>query len=381
MNTIHANRLFVILPLAIQLTFASPAASQTASFKGLGFMSSQNPWSECTGVSDDGTTVSGHTRGPGFPPESQGFVWTATTGMMPLGNPPLTVGSPSGTADDISGDGSLVVGTTKFDGLNSAGFTWNPLSGFGPLAATVSTSLATTAATNGDGKVSVGQTRHGGYVGMENNFEEGTIWFDNGSSVGVGLGLFPGGLQSDARGVSRNGKVVVGEAQRASGEGMTAFRWDVSRGLVSLGDLPGGYHFSRANAASESGSVIVGYGTISFSNAGFNVDHRACYWDAEGIHELPNLPGNNGVSEATDISPNGRFIVGWVRNQAVNVPVIWDDVHGVRNLYDVMTQVGVDVSGWGQGYATAVSADGKTIVGYGRRGVPETTEAWVCTLP
>ncbi|MFT7484899.1 MAG: putative HAF family extracellular repeat protein [Candidatus Paceibacteria bacterium] len=369
-----------VLRTALPILLVSPALGQGASFTGLGFLSLDNPFSECTGVSDDGRIVCGNGRGPGVPGEGMGFLWTSASGMVPLGNPPLTFGSPGGTATDLSGDGWVVAGRTKFDGLNSAGFNWNPIDTFTPLAPAVATSSASASATNVDGSVTVGQTRHGGYVGFY-SFEEATVWLDDGVIEGRAIGLFPGGGLSEARGVSADGSVVVGEAYRAYQEGVTAFRWDQTDGFVSLGDLPGGYHFSRANAANADGSIIVGYGTVSFNSAGFTVDHRACYWDEHGVHELPNMPGSTGITEATDISPDGRYIVGWARYLATNVPVIWDDVHGIRNLYEVMAQEGIDVSSWGLGFATAVSADGKTIVGHGRRGSPQTTEAWVCTLP
>jgi uncharacterized membrane protein len=377
MNQIKTYTLRALLPALL----TAPAFCQVASFTGLGYPNLSDPWSECSGVSDDGMIVCGTTRGAGSPGEPQGFYWTAGGGMVLIGNPILAVGTPFGDGADLSGDGQTLVGTTRFDGLKSAGFKWSVGLGFSPQAATVPTSLATATATNGNGSVVVGQTRHGGYVGSYSN-EDATVWYDDNQIEGYSLGLFPGGTISDALGVSRDGSVVVGEALRANEEGITAFRWDQQNGLVSLGDLPGGYHFSRANAASQDGSIIVGYGTASFDTGGFSVDHRACYWDANGIHELPNLAGNQGVTEATDISPDGQYIVGWARVGGTNAPVIWDAAHGARNLYEVMTQAGVDVSSWGLGFATAVSADGKTIVGHGRRGSPSpTTEAWVCTLP
>lgn len=356
---------------------AAMSFGQNASFTGLGFLNPQDPWSECTGISDDGLIVSGHSRAISDSYENQGFFWMESTGMIPIGNPPLIQGSPSGRASDISGDGLVMTGKTKFNVIGYAGFTWHQSSGFLPLKPMIDGYAAESYATNGDGSVSVGQSRFGGYVGMY-SYEEGTVWLP-GQADGQGVGLFPSGPQSTALGVSRDGTVVVGEALRPTDEGQTAFRWDQTDGFVSLGDLPGGYHFSRANAANEDGSIIVGYGTASFSTAGFNVDHRACYWDSHGVHELPNFAGSSGVTEATDISPDGRFIVGWARHQAQNVPVIWDDVHGIRNLYEIMASESVDVSTWDQGRATAVSADGKTIVGQSLHG--STTEAWVCRLP
>ncbi|MFT7680042.1 MAG: putative membrane protein [Planctomycetota bacterium] len=362
------------------LLLAASGYAQTASFTPLGFMDTVNPWSECTGISDDGSLVVGHSRGPNHAAENLSFTWTVATGMIAIANPPLNQGVPSSRATDVSGDGLVLAGDTTFDVFGGTGYTWQSGFGFTPLTPAGDGGYANTSATNGDGSVSVGYTRLGGYIAMITN-KEATVWLDDGQLAGHTIGRYPAGVVSTARGVSRDGNVVVGEALRDWQEGQTAFRWDMADGFVSLGDLPGGYHFSRASAASANGDKIVGFGTISFS-AGFSVDHRACLWDAQGVHQLPDLAGSGYRSEANDISPDGQFTVGWSQHGPSWVPVIWDDVHGARNIFELMTQAGVDVSSWDSGIATAVSADGKTIVGHGRRGTPfPTTEAWVCTLP
>lgn len=134
------------------------------------------------------------------------------------------------------------------------------------------------------------------------------------ASFFVSLKDLPGGyVGSTAYGISADGRVVVGASYSDRSEGwQEAFRWTESEGMVGLGDLPGGGFSSRARAASADGSVIVGDGDS----------------------------GEHG----------GVFI--------------WDSVHGMRNLLDVLTEeCGLGLQGWSLMFGTDVSADGLTIEG------------------
>jgi uncharacterized membrane protein len=140
--------------------------------------------------------------------------------------------------------------------------------------------------------------------------------------------------------------------------------------MVALGDL--GSSYSDARAISEDGSVIVG-----------NAGNQAFRWTSSGgMVGLGFLPGGTH-SEADAVSANGTVIVG-VANDANNKPAvfIWDSVHGMRNLLDVLSAEGVDPAGSGL-YAldsvAGISADGTTIAGDGAnaQGVPE---GWIATI-
>jgi uncharacterized membrane protein len=55
---------------------------------------------------------------------------------------------------------------------------------------------------------------------------------------------------------------------------------------------------------------------------------------------------------------------------------IWDSTNGMRSLQDVLTDEGLDLTGWTLHVAHGISADGKTIVGWGVN--PDgNTEAWI----
>jgi len=72
----------------------------------------------------------------------------------------------------------------------------------------------------------------------------------------IWLGQLPGGLESEALGVSADGTVVVGTAINAEGF-RRAFRWTESDGMQDLGTLGG--VLSLGTAVSADGQTIVGY--------------------------------------------------------------------------------------------------------------------------
>ncbi len=100
--------------------------------------------------------------------------------------------------------------------------------------------------------------------------------------------------------------VVVGVANSL------AFRWTVAGGRLDLGDLPGGPSQSWATALDGSGARVVGWGSTT-------AGHEAMLWDA--IHDMRRvvdvlanygvtLPAGWTLREVTAISSNGRFLVG-----------------------------------------------------------------------
>jgi uncharacterized membrane protein len=140
--------------------------------------------------------------------------------------------------------------------------------------------------------------------------------------------------------------------------------------MQGLGDLPGGQFSSIANGVSANGSVIVGAGSTGFGP----YDFEAFRWDAnDGMQGLGYLPGSSS-SVAFDVSADGTIVVG-----SSGGAFIWDRDHGMRSLLDLLVTAGVDLTGWVLSAATAISADGLTVVGnglnpYGRQ------EAWIARL-
>jgi uncharacterized membrane protein len=97
---------------------------------------------------------------------------------------------------------------------------------------------------------------------------------------------------------------------------------------------------------------------------------------------LGDLPGGAFWSFANDVSADGSVVVGdSIGATGGAEPFIWDAVHGMRSLVDVLeNEHGLDLAGWSLGGAASVSADGRTIVGTGQN--PDGfTEGWVAVLP
>lgn len=59
---------------------------------------------------------------------------------------------------------------------------------------------------------------------------------------------------------------------------------------------------------------------------------------------------------------------------------IWGATNGMQNLGVLLTTLGVDLTGWQLSSTNGISADGRTIVGYGTNpsGPPE---AWIAVIP
>ncbi|MDH7570708.1 MAG: PEP-CTERM sorting domain-containing protein, partial [Armatimonadota bacterium] len=145
-------------------------------------------------------------------------------------------------------------------------------------------------------------------------------------------------------------------------------------GMVGLGDLPGGWFYSEAYGVSADGSVVVGVGVT---------DNREAFrWtEATGMVGLGDLPGGAFYSEAYGVSADGSVVVGYSDSASGDEAFLWRPDTGMQRLYDVLVAQGdgAALTGWSLQYAYAVSADGRTIVGYGRN-PSGNTEAWLARL-
>jgi len=223
--------------------------------KGLGDLPGPGSYaSRALAVSDAGTVVVGLSQRPQDQHGYNAWRWTQATGMVDIGD--LPGGDPHGIANDVSADGSVVVGaSSSFAG--SEGFIWKAATGM------------------------------------------------------VGIGDLPGGFfGSSAEGVSADGTVVVGYGTGPAGG--EAIRWTQAGGMVGLGDLPGGPFASAASAVSADGNVIVGSGSTA------EVFEAFLWTPSLGMVSLKQYLLDHGVTEvadwmltfATDVSADGQTIVG-----------------------------------------------------------------------
>jgi probable HAF family extracellular repeat protein len=188
---------------------------------------------------------------------AEAFRWTQATGMVGLGS--LDPTDPVSVANDISANGSIIVGGT-YSPEGTQAYRW----------------------------------------------QNGTM---------TALGELPGGeFASNATAVSANGVTIVGySASDESNPGdYEAFRWK-NNNMIGLGDLPGGIFESYAYGVSADGEVVIGDSTSDLGNEAF-------VWDRiNGMRKLQDVLENDygldltgwSLRYATGISDDGMTITGW----------------------------------------------------------------------
>ncbi|MBS0535506.1 MAG: autotransporter domain-containing protein [Proteobacteria bacterium] len=160
----------------------------------------------------------------------------------------------------------------------------------------------------------------------------------------IGLGFLPGGVYSNAFGLSADGTVVAGQADGADGF-PRAFRW--SGGVMTnLGTLGG--NTSYGLGVSGDGSAVVGY-----SNLADNTTYHAFRWSGGVMTDLGTLGGTH--SEAHAVSADGATVVGYAQITGNTAQ------HAFRWNGGTMTDLGT--LGGTNSLAKGVSGDGSVVVG------------------
>lgn len=320
-----------------------------------------------TGISDDGTVVSGYGN-------VQAFYWTASEGTVELT-------SSYGRAYGVSGDGQVIVGTWA-DGSALQAFRWDRVSGLQSLGVLPTGGDSIALATNGNGSVVVGYGEtpfvlHPG-TPYEISFyqQEAFRWTQATGMQGLGFLTAAPGNASMAMDVSADGEVVVGWAFLPAYQ-PKAFRWTEAIGMVAL---PGSeaWDYSEARGVSADGSVIVGV-----------ADNQAFRWTSGGaqllgtlyddlpdatssgpvlIPELPPMQPLSRSSEAMGVSADGQVVVGqsWYHTNPVTQTEAfrWSASTGMQSVADWLAAAGVSVSpDWRLATARAINADGSVVVG------------------
>jgi hypothetical protein len=97
--------------------------------------------------------------------------------------------------------------------------------------------------------------------------------------------------------------------------------------------------------------------------------------EAGGLEELSDGPG-----AALAVSGDGSLIGGRLGPFDDLHAFVWNEAIGVRRLDEVLTSLGVDLTGWTLLSVVGVSADGHTLLGEGRNPAGR-SEAWLATIP
>ena len=333
------------------LTVAARPICAQPSFTGIGTLDGVGS-SLVEYVSSDGAVVVGKSNVTAWYPYEV-VSWSRKDGMVSL-TPGVYSSDPGGS----NGTGSVLAGNyIHAQQRTTEAFWWTPDRGavaMGDLPGGDFFSAVRGVSARGDILV--------GYSSSERSTEghvEGFIWTEETGMVDLG-DLPDYAIDSGARCVSVDGRVIAGGM--VFDQGNEAIRWTEEDGMVRLGDFPGGNHSSGSVAISADGSVIVGNG--------FDADgQRAFRWTEEtGMVALPKVHPNQFVQRAYGASWDGNVIVGEAAASGGGGagPFYWTAKDGIRWLADVFDEHGVIVpDGWVELVPRAVSADGRTIVGYG----------------
>jgi probable HAF family extracellular repeat protein len=289
-----------------------------------------------------------------------GFYWMPTTGAVATGGY---------LATDVSRDGHTIVGQA-FDSrrvLQAAiwlrAAEWRLLGSFSPNSQPCDAFLSLATDTSRDGSVVVGQAWEGCTLTHAFRWEESTGMVDLGSSVA--------GRPSHAEGVSADGRLVVGYQTRATGETQGA-RWLDGRQELFPG--PDGF-VGTAMAANLDGSIVVGRICSYVAQLGDPNEQSAWIWtprDGTRCLSAPRRrpsPGPTIIVEAQATSDDGRVIGGSqnVGGSTDSDAVIWIDgspsylkdylrANGVPDAFETWVNTGT---------ITDISPDGRVLVGWG----------------
>ncbi len=253
------------------------------------------------------------------------FRYDTTTGtQLDLGTLDPSNSDAASFGYGVSDDGSVVVGFSDFNsGATQHAFRWtqSDLTMHDLGSAIGATGYSRGLGVSGDGSTVVG----------DSDFDSGNIsfpttrhafrWTSGSGFEDLGY-LGASNLDSSlATAITMDGSVIVGQA--STGSNMShAFRWTATDNMVDIGALSGDTN-AAATAVSDSGKVVVGISAprpLTFSNLGFDygTDTHAFRWTGDtGIKDLTQLLTDAGVDmtgitlvAATGVSGDGQYIAG-----------------------------------------------------------------------
>lgn len=342
------------LAIAVSLAIVAEAAfALEPSFTGIGDLPGGKFTSYASGVSSDGSLVTGRSWSVAG---GEAVRWTPSGGISALAG--VSGDYRSTYARAVSADGGTVVGEAyRINSGYRLPYSWTAAGGMVLLDELPGGDLSSSASdVSADGQVVVGHSAG-----------KPVVWTGGGSPVFVGslYGLEGGYAQA----VSNDGTVIVGASHAGDGH-YEPFLWTAATGMVGLGFLPG-HDDGRVGDLSGDGRAVVGQSA-----------NKAFLWTA-GTGVVDISAGSGAISsDAYAVSGDGSVVVGrayWESNNPR--PFIWDEAGGLRDLQDVLvTDYGLDLSGWTLISADGISDDGLTIVGFGRNPAG-TTEGFVAVVP
>lgn len=348
------------------------ALGQTSTFTGLTAPAPGTYVDGVLGVNAAGSVVVGYSYKPTFPDfGDRSFRWRRNIGFD---NPGPSQGEVLSFAYGVSADGNVIAGNTGHAQFGDQEAWIRVGDSRGHVGSPPGHDFSSLAGVSADGRICVGW---GGNQSNPNSAE--AAYYRTDLDAWTNLGFLPGGQWSKAIAASNDGSTIVGGSTIGVSGPLVAFVWTSATGMQpvgGVGNLPGGEQ-AMAVGVSADGSVIVG--TDYVRDANFNSTLTAWRWTAAtGMAVIATNLYVGGVS------PDGQVIVGTDASSGGNEPAIWDAAHGLRNLRGVLEGQGLaaSMSGWSMCCANAINQSGSVFAIAGEGGDPAGYIAgWVATLP
>ena len=297
------------------------------------------------GMNSWGQPVVGSYMPDGNPANAVAALWYTNSELLDgpevIGAYPGTGG---GTGQGISSgygvsDNGIAVGLAYDETNNPIAFRWTAAEGMSRLAVNRPDTYSRANGISRDGSTIFG------WNDQEDGYRSGVIW-QNG--VAIDLTDNDGNPIGEALAASSDGSVVVGANYGGS---MEAWRWTAETGAQPIGVLAGMPAGIKGTQRSKVQPRPVGHGERADARLGA----------PDGF--FPPQAYAFGVSD------DGNVVVGRSGAYPFQSAVIWTPATGMQYLSDYATAHGVTIpAGWALLSANAVSADGKTIGGWGANG-------------
>ncbi|KKM85737.1 hypothetical protein LCGC14_1286040 [marine sediment metagenome] len=207
--------------------------------------------------------------------------------------------------------------------------------------------------------------------------------WDNDGMVGLGTAPRPNG-EIRVGGISRDGKTIVGWTEYTDPTISEPFIWSHDLGLQFFPPLDERFPFTHFTDVSADGGIVLGYGQTKNGIRSFWQANRP----TPGPHiTMIRIPSGWGVldMEAYGMTSDGQSIVGSYWNTSQIAHTFFADKNGqVYDIQERLENAGIDMSGWTLNRASDLSDNGRTIVGWGtniRNSVPSAKEGWVAFMP
>jgi probable HAF family extracellular repeat protein len=312
--------------------------------------------SQMLGLSPNGVFAAGRTFVSGV--GSVGTGWTSSTGLFALGQ-----FDGSTIAQSVSNDGTFVGIGGAASSFEQA-WRWTQADGFQGLGFLPGTTTSRANDISHDGSVIVGQSGSEAYR-----------WTAGGGMVGLGTAPFM--ATSSAVAVSADGSVIGGEGNGVGGPINVAWIWSGGT-FTNLGHMNPFVGFTRLFGLSSDGTTAVGWSL----NANFQIEAFRWTAGSGMVGLGAFDPGAFSYeSFATDCSADGSIVVGSSRAPDNHRAFIWTQATGILDLQTYMeTTYGLDFGGWTLQEAQAISDDGTVIAGFGYNAAGE-REGWVIVIP